>query len=219
MATTPRPHSPLSVAVQLRPFLLRWSQLVASWVRDEREACWLAPQTPPPITAASVAGWQRPGCAAFVLVERTAIEPERAGASDGVAPDATSADVNAAEADGVTLDPAAALCDGPTGCEPLAYGEINVLNASRREYWLGHLIVDPRRRGRGLGTALTRLLARRAHGEFGARRVSLVVFVDNRAAVHCYRQAGFVDDGFESHEFPAYGRTESLLRMVAPRFV
>lgn len=98
---------------------------------------------------------------------------------------------------------------------PLAYGELNVLLERRREYWLGHLIVDPDHRGRGLGRQLTRLLLRRAFHRYNARRVSLVVFPENAAAVASYRAAGMHDDGYELHTFKAYHRRTQLLRMVA----
>jgi len=101
--------------------------------------------------------------------------------------------------------------------QPVGYGEVNVLNERRHEYWLGHLIVDPARRGQGLGRRLTELLLRHAFERLAARRVSLVVFPDNAAAVGCYRAAGMRDDGFESHHFAAYGRRVRLLRMAALR--
>lgn len=103
----------------------------------------------------------------------------------------------------------------PDQPEPLAYGELNVLNEQRRDYWLGHLIVDPGQRGRGLGRRLTELLLRRAFNRLAARRVSLVVFPENVAAVACYRSAGMCDDGCEAHYFAVYGRRERLLRLVA----
>jgi RimJ/RimL family protein N-acetyltransferase len=101
--------------------------------------------------------------------------------------------------------------------EPLAYGELNVLNERRREYWLGHVIVDPRQRGCGLGRQLTVLLLRRAFYLHAARRVSLVVFLENAAAIACYRAAGMLEDGFESHYFAPYQRQERLLRLAATR--
>jgi RimJ/RimL family protein N-acetyltransferase len=105
----------------------------------------------------------------------------------------------------------------PDEPQPLAYGEVNVLNERRHEYWLGHLIVDPRRRGGGLGTRLTELLLQRAFGHHRARRVSLVVFPENAAAIACYRAAGMREDGFEVHYFTPYRRHERLLRFVAKK--
>jgi len=98
---------------------------------------------------------------------------------------------------------------------PVGYGELNVMSSGRRRYWLGHLVIDPAERGRGLGVALTRKLLEEAFVRRGAREVSLVVFPDNVAAIACYRAAGMHDDGYETHEFAAYRRVETLLRMVA----
>ncbi len=98
---------------------------------------------------------------------------------------------------------------------PIAYGELNRLGLTGRQYWLGHLIVDPNERGRGFGLELTRQLLREAFERRGARRVTLVVFPDNQAAIECYRAAGMREDGYEWHTFPAYGRRECLLRFAA----
>lgn len=107
---------------------------------------------------------------------------------------------------------------------PLGYGEVNLLNAQRREYWLGHLVIDPAQRGRGYGVILTHRLLEFAFLRCKASAATLVVFQDNQPAIHSYRAAGMIDDGFEQHYFPAYGRQESLLRLrctryVPPRFV
>jgi len=99
--------------------------------------------------------------------------------------------------------------------QPLGYGELNRMSDAPRQYWLGHLIVDPAERGKGHGKELTRLLLREAFDQRGARRVTLVVFPENRAAVACYRAAGMREDGHEWHAFPAYGREECLLRLAA----
>jgi len=34
---------------------------IVSWVRDDRELFWLAPKTPPPLTAAKILAWRIPG--------------------------------------------------------------------------------------------------------------------------------------------------------------
>ncbi len=99
----------------------------------------------------------------------------------------------------------------------LGYGEVNPLNAQRHTYWLGHVIIPPDQRGRGLGRRLVQLLLAHAFETCRARRVSLVVFPENRAAVACYRAAGMVDEGFETHHFEAWGRTEELLRLGISR--
>ncbi len=101
--------------------------------------------------------------------------------------------------------------------EPLGYGELNRITGARRQYWLGHLLVDPAFRGRGYGVQLTGLLLTEAFEQRGAQRVTLVAFPDNAAALACYRAAGMVDDGYEWHTFPAYGRRECLVRLAASR--
>jgi RimJ/RimL family protein N-acetyltransferase len=103
------------------------------------------------------------------------------------------------------------------GGPPVGYGELNLLSQDDRRHWLGHLIVDPTRRGEGCGQELTRLLVRRAFEVGGSREVTLVVFPGNLAAIRCYRAAGFSDDGFEVHDFPAYGLRAELLRMAIRR--
>ena len=101
--------------------------------------------------------------------------------------------------------------------DPIGYGEINLLSAARREYWLGHIILDPAYRGSGLGAAFVRLLLRAAFDELPAERVSLVVFPANRAAVSCYRRVGMSDIGYENHYFAARNRHCRLLRMAIER--
>jgi len=100
---------------------------------------------------------------------------------------------------------------------PVAYGELNLLRTEERHFWLGHLIVDPRRRGRELGTRLTRLLLELAFNQQGARRVTLVVFPENHRALACYRAAGLREAGAEMHYFPLYDRRVRLLKMDAVR--
>jgi len=105
------------------------------------------------------------------------------------------------------------------GCpEPVAYGELNRMTGGARRYWLGHLVVDGQRRGQGYGLQLTRLLLEEAFERRGARQVTLVVFPENKAALACYRAAGMRDDGWETHDFPAYTRRATLVRLVATRF-
>ncbi len=156
---------------RLVPFEAAWAELVASWAQDAREAYWLAPRNPPPLTAAEVLRWHTPGHTPYALLE------------EGRA-------------------------------TPVGYGELNRLSSGRRRYWLGHLVIDPAERGRGLGAALTRKLLEEAFVRRRAQEVSLVVFPDNVAAIACYRAAGMREDGYETHEFAAYRRVETLLRMV-----
>jgi ribosomal protein S18 acetylase RimI-like enzyme len=64
-----KPRSKIgSVAYRLEQFDAAHAALVASWVRDAREAYWLAPKTAPPITADDVRSWARRGHEQFQLV-------------------------------------------------------------------------------------------------------------------------------------------------------
>jgi RimJ/RimL family protein N-acetyltransferase len=172
MAAEPILKASLTRTLRLRAFDPVYAERVLSWVRDAREAYWLAPRTEPPLTADKVRAWVGPGRNPLMLVS-------------------------------------------PGQPEPLAYGELNLLNEKRRQYWLGHLIVDRQQRGCGLGRRLTELLLHRAFRFHAARRVSLVVFPENKRAVACYQAAGMHKDGFETHYFLPYRCRERLLRLVA----
>lgn len=174
LATEATCAKPATAAARLVPFAPRYAETVLSWVRDEREAYWLAPKSTPPLTAGELRAWQVPGHQQFLLLP---------------------------EADG----------------DPVGYGELNLLNANRDRYWLGHLIVDSRQRGRGYGRELTRLLLERAFRVHRARAVTLVVFPENTTAIRCYLATGMFPDGHETHEFPSYGTCVTLLRMAAYR--
>lgn len=100
---------------------------------------------------------------------------------------------------------------------PAGYGELNLLSGERREYWLGHLLIDPTRRGQGLGHELTSRLLERAFMQLHASRVALVVFQNNAAAIQCYRSCGLEAEGYEQHAFAVLGRSDSLLRMAIRR--
>jgi len=100
---------------------------------------------------------------------------------------------------------------------PIGYGEINRLALQTNVYWLGHLLVDPHRRGQGYGQLLTRLLIDQAFTFQAARRITLVVFPDNATAIACYEAAGMHRDGFETHFLPSYRRRVRLVRMAIER--
>lgn len=177
----------VSAATRLRlaPFERCYAPLVAGWTGVPIDAYWLAPRTPPPITAAKVLGWIRPGTSAMLLSEE-----QGSDRSDRPCEDARA---------------------------PLAYGEINILEGHTRAYWLGHLLVAPEHRGRGVGRQLTEHLLRHAFERFNARRVTLVVFPDNKAAIACYESAGMRIDGHEDHHFAVYGHTVRMVRMAVTR--
>ena len=104
------------------------------------------------------------------------------------------------------------LCFADRESTPLGYGELNPLSAEPHHLWLGHVIVDPQRRGVGLGLRLTDALTRRAFHQFDAAKLSLVVFPENIAAVTCYRRLGFSQVADEYHRFDGRSGRFRMLR-------
>ena len=72
----------------------------------------------------------------------------------------------------------------------VGYGEVWV-DRAENETELARIVIDPGRRGRGLGRQLTRLLAAEA-ARHGLAETWLRVVPENAAAIACYRAAGFV---------------------------
>lgn len=98
---------------------------------------------------------------------------------------------------------------------PVAYGEVNPMRTEAGHFWIGHIVVDPALRGCGLGRLFVHKLLEEAFHKQKAGRVSLVVFPENRAAVHCYERCGFRIVGDERHRFLPGGARHRLLRLEA----
>lgn len=64
----------------------------------------------------------------------------------------------------------------------------------------GFVIVDPERRGQGLGKAMLRQGLKFAFELYGADKVSLGVFENNPSAYYCYKAVGFKDTVLDSTE-------------------
>jgi RimJ/RimL family protein N-acetyltransferase len=60
---------------------------------------------------------------------------------------------------------------------------------------IGRVLIDPSRRGEGLGSALMHEIARIGFDELGLHRLQLGVYDFNLGAVACYERAGFVIEG------------------------
>jgi len=106
---------------------------------------------------------------------------------------------------------------GGRGTAPIGYGELNRLSEGAGHLWIGHVIVEPRRRRKGLGRLLVQLLLREGFNRWGAERISLIVFPDNMPAVRCYQWAGFLRVAEEYHYFPHQGGRHKMWRMQVER--
>lgn len=73
-------------------------------------------------------------------------------------------------------------------------------NESCNELRFGFVIVDPERRGQGLGKAMLRQGLKFAFELYGADKVSLGVFENNPSAYYCYKAVGFKDAVLDSTE-------------------
>jgi len=173
MGTIPSPAT--AVHVRSGPYWLSafdesLASLVVGWVVDASELFWLAPKTPPPLTAAKVLAWSGPDSSPRMFCR------------EGLA-------------------------------EPLGYLELNPMPGETGHLWLGHCLIRPDCRGRGLGRLMVKLILEEAFGQRRAGRVSLVVFPDNLAAIRCYRAIGFEDAGQQVKYFLTTGRHHRMVRM------
>ena len=78
---------------------------------------------------------------------------------------------------------------------------------------LRFVVIDPARRGKGLGREMISLAAERAF-ETGAAEVQLMVFAENTAARKCYLAAGFEEDVLTEKAFKFREEEWGRLRMV-----
>lgn len=73
-------------------------------------------------------------------------------------------------------------------------------NDSYNDLRFGFVIVDPERRGQGLGKAMLRQGLKFAFELYGADKVSLGVFENNPSAYFCYKAVGFKDIALDTAE-------------------
>ncbi len=100
-----------------------------------------------------------------------------------------------------------------TASSPIGYAELNEMPSRADQRWIGHFILNPACRGRGLGFRFAEALLARAFVELSATDVLLVVFPDNAAAIKCYERAGLVALGKERKHFETTGFDHVFLRM------
>ena len=87
--------------------------------------------------------------------------------------------------------------------EAVGHIELGAIDPRNRSIRIGRVLVDPARRGQGLGAAMMRAALATAFQELGAHRVELGVFDVNPAAIACYERVGFRRDGVRRDSFLA----------------
>lgn len=101
--------------------------------------------------------------------------------------------------------------------DPCGYVELNRLPTGRAQWWLGHCLVAPHRRGKGVGLRMIDLVLDEAFCRRNAHTVSLVVFPDNFGAIRCYRRAGFSEHGEVFRRFATRAGQYRMLYMSIDR--
>lgn len=98
--------------------------------------------------------------------------------------------------------------------------ELGAIDPRNRSLRLARVLVDPARRGRGVGEAMVRAALGVAFGEMGMHRVELGVFDFNAGAIACYERAGFRRDGVrrESLSTPGGYWSEVIMSILAPEW-
>ena len=79
--------------------------------------------------------------------------------------------------------------------EPCGFFTARNPHESADELRLGFVLIDPDKRGKGIGSEMMRKALRFCFEIYGAECVSIAVFEDNTAAYRCYLRAGFVPTG------------------------
>ncbi len=107
-----------------------------------------------------------------------------------------------------------------TACEdgrPLGHFILRYVGGDRRVLRAGFVIVDPERRGRGVGREMLRLALEYAFRICRAERVTIGVFENNPPALRCYRAAGFREVPAEPETCELLGETWRVVEMAARR--
>ena len=105
-----------------------------------------------------------------------------------------------------------------TGREiPCGYAELNPLRSSSSHLWIGHVVIEPAHRCRGLGRRFMHMLTERAWSDPNVRRLTMVVFPENTAALSCYEAIGFRIIGRERHQFGTDKKNHLMLRLELTR--
>ncbi|OYD07284.1 GNAT family N-acetyltransferase [Paludifilum halophilum] len=88
--------------------------------------------------------------------------------------------------------------DSDTGAM-VGHIELDRIDRRQRSAVIARVLVDPERRGEGIGTAMLRAAVRTGFAEWGMHRLELRVFDFNHSAITCYEKIGFRVEGTLRH--------------------
>jgi RimJ/RimL family protein N-acetyltransferase len=88
--------------------------------------------------------------------------------------------------------------------EAVGHIELGAIDPRNRSVRIGRVLVDPARRGQGVGAAMMCSALAMAFKEMKTHRVELGVFDVNPAAIACYEKVGFHRDGLRRDSFLAF---------------
>lgn len=81
------------------------------------------------------------------------------------------------------------------GDEPAGFFTVRIPGEDPNELRFGNVLVDPDRRGRGIGRGMLTLGLQFAFQIYGAERITIGVLESNTPARACYRAVGFTETG------------------------
>ena len=96
--------------------------------------------------------------------------------------------------------------------EPVGFFTLRNPGDSPDELRIGFVILDPARRGCGIGKAMLQLALVYAFRVYGAEKVSLGVLEDNGPAYGCYRAVGFRETGVRE-TYPIRGEEHAAVEL------
>ncbi|MDP4152773.1 MAG: GNAT family protein [Bacillota bacterium] len=85
---------------------------------------------------------------------------------------------------------------------PMGHILFDKIDYSENSVHFGHVIVDPKVRGNGLGKEMLKLALQNAFDILGFSKATLAVFDNNGAAFSCYKKIGFREYKFFKEVFP-----------------
>ena len=94
---------------------------------------------------------------------------------------------------------------------------MRMVNYEENRVHLNMILLDPARRGQGLGTEMVRKTVEYAFGVLGMQRLTLGVFDCNPGAHRCYLKAGLHDTFMEEHAYEFRGEVWNRQHMAVER--